>query len=114
MVWPEARRPHNRGDLPAGEIQFEGRAGIDAGGPEAAWRREGAIEAGSAGPLVSAGQETVHLQVGQSAYVSESAGELGYPVRDAAEAAGNADALRAERVKVGRGALGGSGELGGG
>jgi hypothetical protein len=75
-------------------------------------RRELLVEAARSGPVVGAGWEAVHLQVGEGAGVAERPGELGHPVGDAAEAADHADPLRGERVQVGRGWLGGPGELG--
>src|SRR5580692_1025952 len=78
---------------------------------EAVRWRELIVKAVCSGPVVGPGQEAVHFQVGEAAGVGERPGELGNPVDDTAEAAGDADSLRRERVEVCRGGLGGSGEL---
>src|ERR1700683_2059827 len=52
VVGPEACRPQHGGDLPAGEVQFQGRAGVDAGGCEPVRWREVVVDARAGGPLV--------------------------------------------------------------
>jgi hypothetical protein len=52
VVGAEARGPQDRGDLPAGEVQLDGGAGVDVGGCERVWWRELVVEACGCGPLV--------------------------------------------------------------
>src|SRR5579859_2542190 len=101
VVGPEAGRPQGGRDLPARQVQFQRRPGIDARWLEAVRRRQLIVEPRRGGPLVCPVQEPVHLQVGEGAGVGERPGELGDAVSDAAEAAGDADSSRGERVKVG-------------
>src|SRR5580693_769372 len=112
VVGKETRGPQHRGDLAAGQVEFQGGTGVDAGGCEPVRCRQLIVQARRGGPLVGPGQEPVHLQVGESAGVGECPGELSYPVGDTAEAARQTDPDRGQRVEVRRGSFGGPGELG--
>src|SRR5689334_8481505 len=43
LVGPETRGPQDRSDLPAGQVQLQGGAGIDVSGRETVRRREFAV-----------------------------------------------------------------------
>ena len=112
VIGPEARRPHDRADLAAAQVELQPRRRRHPRRLEPFRRPELGVAPAGQRPLVEGVEQAPQLEVGEREHVAQAAGEQRAAVPDHRPPAHQLDAQRGERVEVERRPLGRPDQLG--